>query len=69
VDCVDLENSDDEDSDEIERSCFLVSVESKLIQKGFSSLVAEIQVNINSTGIGKPVPVPVAVFSCPSSPG
>jgi hypothetical protein len=45
VDCVDLENSEDEDTGENDRSCFLVSVESKPITEGFSSLVAKIQVN------------------------
>jgi hypothetical protein len=44
VDCVDLESSEDETTDENDTNCFLVSVESKLIRKGFSSLVAEIQV-------------------------
>jgi hypothetical protein len=45
VDCVDLALSDDEEKRDNERSCFLVSVESKLIAEGFTSLVAEIQVN------------------------
>jgi hypothetical protein len=45
VDCVDVENSDDEDADEKETSCFLVSSESKLIPEGFSSLLAEIKVS------------------------